>query len=138
MKNLEIANAKNDGVDFMRSEVNASNIDIRGAGDKGFSVGEMSNVRIDNAKIYASEIGIAVKDMSVVQLENSQLIENGVAISVYSKNWRFGGPGKLSIKSTEFLKNSVDLDVEENAEVNIYRNVDLNVTVGDGLVKHVH
>ena len=37
---IKINNAKNDGVDFMRSDVEASHIEIFGAGDKGFSIGK--------------------------------------------------------------------------------------------------
>jgi len=137
IQNIRITNAQNDGVDFMRSDVDAFQIEVLGAGDKGFSVGEMSHVRIDESRIHASEIGVAAKDLSVVEIDNSAFIENNLAISVYSKNWRFGGPGKVVIKSAEFMKNSVDIDIEENAEVHVYKNVDVNVTTGDGSFSHV-
>ncbi|MDA7766407.1 CotH kinase family protein [Alphaproteobacteria bacterium] len=137
ISNIRITDAQNDGVDFMRSDVVASQIEVLGAGDKGFSVGEMSHVRIDKSRIQASEIGVAAKDLSVVEIDNSAFIQNNLAVSVYSKNWRFGGPGKVVIKSAEFMKNAVDIDIEENAEVHVYINVDVNVTTGDGSFSHV-
>ena len=54
---IKINNANNDGVDFMRSDVEASHIEIFGAGDKGFSIGEMSNVKIGDSRVSTSEIG---------------------------------------------------------------------------------
>jgi len=134
---IKIINAKNDGVDFMRSDVEASHIEVLGAGDKGFSVGEMSHVKIDGSKVHASEIGVAVKDMSVVKIEGSTFSENKVAMSVYSKNWRFGGPGKIVIKNVVFALNSVDLDIEETAQVQIFDGVSVDVTTGDGSFSYV-
>ena len=99
---IKINNANNDGVDFMRSDVEASHIEIFGAGDKGFSIGEMSNVKIGDSRVSTSEIGIAVKDMSEAEIEHFTFSQNKVAMSVYSKNWRFGGPGRMLIKSAEF------------------------------------
>ena len=137
IRHINITNAKNDGVDFMRSDVEASHIEVFGAGDKGFSVGEMSHVKIDGSKVHASEIGVAVKDMSVVEIEGSTFSENKVAMSVYSKNWRFGGPGKIVIKNVVFALNSVDLDIEETAQVQIFDGVTVDVTTGDGSFSYV-
>ena len=137
IRRLKINNAKNDGIDFMRSDVDASHIEVLSAGDKGFSVGEMSNIQIGSSKVYASEIGVAVKDKSLLQIENSTFSENQVAMSIYSKNWRFGGPGKIIIKNVEFLLNNVDLDIEETAQVQIFDGVNVNVTTGDGSFSYV-
>ena len=43
----------------------------------------------------------------------------------------------MLVKSAEFMKNAVDIDIEENAEVHVYKNVDVNVTTGDGSFSHV-
>jgi len=137
IRRLKINNAKNDGIDFMRSDVDASHIEVFGAGDKGFSVGEMSNIKISSSMVDASEIGVAVKDMSLLEIENTTLSENKVAMSVYSKNWRFGGPGKMIIKNVEFVLNNVDLDIEETAQVQIFDGVNVNVTTGDGSFSYV-
>ena len=134
---IKITNAKNDGVDFMRSDVEASHIEVLDAGDKGFSIGEMSHVKIGGSRVYASEIGVAVKDMSLAEIEGSNFSENKVAMSVYSKNWRFGGPGKMVIKNVVFDLNNVDLDVEETAQVQIFDGVTLDVTTGDGTFNYV-
>lgn len=134
---IKITNAKNDGVDFMRSSVEASHIEVLGAGDKGFSIGEMSNVKIGGSRVYASEIGVAVKDMSLAEIEGSNFSGNKVAMSVYSKNWRFGGPGKMVIRNVVFALNNVDLDIEEAAQVQIFDGVTLDVTTGDGTFNYV-
>ena len=137
LSHIKINDAKNDGVDFMRSDVEASQIEILGAGDKGFSVGEMSHVKIDRSRVSASEIGVAVKDMSEAKIEHSTFSQNKVAMSIYSKNWRFGGPGRILIKSAEFLLNNVDLDIEERAQVQIFNGVDVKVLTGDGSLSYV-
>ena len=134
---IKITNAKNDGVDFMRSDVEASHIEVLGAGDKGLSIGEMSHVKIAGSRVYASDIGVAVKDMSLAEIEGSNFAENKVAMSVYSKNWRFGGPGKMVIKNVVFALNDVDLDIEEAAQVQIFDGVSLDVTTGDGTFNYV-
>ena len=87
--------------------------------------------------IDSSEIGVAVKDMSLLEIENATLSENQVAMSIYSKNWRFGGPGKMIIKNVEFVQNNVDLDIEETAQVQIFDGVNVNVTTGDGSFSYV-
>ena len=137
IRHIKITNAKNDGIDFMRSDVEASQIEVFDAGDKGLSVGEMSHVKIGGSRVHASEIGVAVKDMSVVEIEDSTFSENKVAISVYSKNWRFGGPGKIVIKNVVFALNNVDLDIEEAAQVQIFDGVSVDVTTGDGSFSYV-
>ena len=137
IRHIKITNAKNDGIDFMRSDVEASQIEVFDAGDKGLSVGEMSHVKIGGSRVHASEIGVAVKDMSVVEIEDSTFSENKVAMSVYSKNWRFGGPGKIVIKNVVFALNNVDLDIEEAAQVQIFDGVSVDVTTGDGSFSYV-
>ena len=137
IRHIKITNAKNDGIDFMRNDVEASQIEVFDAGDKGLSVGEMSHVKIGGSRVHASEIGVAVKDMSVVEIEDSTFSENKVAMSVYSKNWRFGGPGKIVIKNVVFALNNVDLDIEEAAQVQIFDGVSVDVTTGDGSFSYV-
>ncbi len=137
IRNLEINNAKNDGIDFMRSDVDASHIKVFSAEDKGFSIGEMSNIKIMSSLVDSSEIGVAVKDMSLLEIEDTTFSENKIAMSVYSKNWRFGGPGKMIIKNVEFALNNVDLDIEEAAQVKISDGVTVNITTGDGSFSYV-
>ena len=97
----------------------------------------MSNVKIGDSRVSTSEIGIAVKDMSEAEIEHFTFSQNKVAVSVYSKNWRFGGPGRMLIKSAEFLLNNVDLDIEESAQVQIFDGVNVKVLTGDGSLSYV-
>ena len=76
--------------------------------------------------------------MSFAEIKNAEFTDNGVAMSVYSKNWRFGGPGKMSVKNVKFRRNNVEVDIEELAEVRVLTGVDINVTTGDGKLSYVH
>ena len=122
----------------MRSDVDVYGVEVIDVGDKGFSVGEMSNVRINNFRVQSSAIGVAVKDLSFAEIKNAEFADNVVAMSVYSKNWRFGGPGKMSVKNVKFRRNNVEVDIEELAEVTVLAGVDINVTTGDGKLNYVH
>lgn len=115
IENLEIQRAGNDGIDFMTSEVKLSNIRILGAGDKGLSVGEASKVTADRIVVEKAEIGVASKDKSRILLSRSRLQENAVGIDLAAKNWRYGGPGAIEMRRTEFVGNEVDIRAEKGS-----------------------
>ena len=62
VNNVIIENAGNDYFDFMSSNINLNDISSNKCGDKGFSIGELSNIYGTNVKIENAEIAIAVKD----------------------------------------------------------------------------
>ena len=69
----------------MESKATIKNSKILKSGDKGLSIGESSNINLDNLLIDDNNIGIAVKDASVAKLKTSILKNNKISIAAYKK-----------------------------------------------------
>ena len=105
----------NDALDLMTSIVNVNNVLIDGAGDKCFSVGEESEVYIQDSNLNNCLTGIAVKDKSTANVENIKF--NGIkqkAIALYRKNPRYSVGGKIRGKQIHGITIS-DLSVSESS-----------------------
>jgi len=106
-KNIIISNSKfinpvNDGIDLMESEVLIDASIIKGAGDKGISAGENSNLLLYNSKITENIIGIAVKDKSSVKAIYTTFDSNNSNINAYQKNFQYGDGGSIEIYKSFF------------------------------------
>lgn len=134
IENLEIQRAGNDGIDFMTSEVKLSDIRVLGAGDKGLSVGEASKVTADGILVEKAKIGVASKDKSQVFLSRSRLRGNAVAIDLAAKNWRYGGPGAIEIRRTEFADNDVDIRAGQGSVATVADQPIPEKIAGDGRI----
>ena len=66
--NSQIIKSGNDGIDFMGPGQPLKFKNLK-SGDKGLSIGESSNINLDNLLIDNNNIGIAVKDASVAKLK---------------------------------------------------------------------
>lgn len=89
-------NIGNDAIDLMNSKTMIDNVNIVGSGDKCISVGEASQVTIQNSQLKNCQLGIAVKDQSIAQIENIEFsLEPGNAIALYRKNPRYSKGGEL-------------------------------------------
>jgi hypothetical protein len=90
-------NIGNDAIDLMNSNSVISSININGTGDKCISVGEASNVKIEQSSLKNCVLGIAIKDQSVVRLEDIEFsLEHNNAIALYRKNARYSRGGEIS------------------------------------------
>ena len=97
--------------DSKSKSVFAHVVPSKGIGDKGISVGEKSNVHIDDIKIDQADIGIASKDSSIIKLNKATLKNLRTCVSAYNKKQEFdGGFIKINeIKCENFLK-KFDID----------------------------
>ena len=86
-------NNGNDGLDLMGTVVTANNLRFFANGDKGISVGERSQLDIEDSTFTANEIAIQVKDDSLVSGRRLSLTSNTTALHAYAKNWRYGTGG---------------------------------------------
>ena len=102
LKNLEIIDSKNDGIDLMESTVNLLNSKLKGSNDKGISVGENSFLIGENIHLINNDIAIATKDGSVSNLKNINFENNNKHVSNYKKNWRYGDGGLTVINQSKF------------------------------------
>jgi len=89
-------NIGNDAIDLMNSKTVIDNVNIIGSGDKCISVGEASQVNIQNSQLKNCQLGIAIKDQSTAQVNNIEFtLEPGNAIALYRKNPRYSKGGEL-------------------------------------------
>ena len=133
---LTIVNAGNDGIDFMTSSARLRNINIRTVGDKGLSIGELSRVDVSKLRVERATTGIAVKDRSTLSAANSSIHKTSVGIDLYSKNWRYGGPGKAELTNITFVGNEVDARTEEASTLQLDKHSNPKTFAGDGTVEH--
>ena len=104
------------------------------AGDKAISAGELSKIDISSSEFNDNNIGIAVKDKSNVYLSNVKFTENETAVSIYAKNWRFGGPGRASVSNGFFKDNKLDVETTEGAQLKLDKNTKIFTEIGEGSV----
>ena len=90
ISSLFIKKAKNDCLDMSFGKYILEDALIEDCGDKGISLGEKSNLRVDKAKISNTEIGFAAKDSSVVHLNDTH-IDSNICLAAYRKKQEFLG-----------------------------------------------
>jgi hypothetical protein len=120
LKNSNIINSGNDGIDLMESQVNVDKCYVDNNGDKGISVGEGSELYLNNCQIKNSKYGIASKDASIAKIKKSEFIDNLIQLSTYKKNWRYNASGKIFLENSNlFSKEKNKLIGDKYGEINI-------------------
>ncbi len=105
----------NDGVDFSGSKAEIKGLLVDGAGDKGISVGERSQVLVNKALIKNAKLGVASKDLSEVTLGNEISFENlEVGLAVYQKKPEYG-PAIINQDLISALKVKTDFMIEKGS-----------------------
>ncbi len=128
-------NPRNDGVDFMTSKVRIRDVWIQNAGDKGLSVGELSQVAAEKIIIESASIGVAIKDNSRISIDGAALRANEVALDSYEKNWRYGGAGIVETKNVEFQDNGLNGRIQTGGSWIIYADELPQNVIQDGNVE---
>lgn len=80
----------NDAVDVSGSRVTIARLSVRGAGDKGVSVGEDSHVTLEHARIDDAKIGLASKDHSQLVGRDIRIRRGEIGVAAYQKKAEFG------------------------------------------------
>ena len=125
-KNINIKDAGNDGFDFMSSNVKIENYAVENCGDKGISIGELSNIAGQKITISNCIFGIAAKDNSLGTFQNLTITESDTGISSYRKNWRYGDAGAIIADPLFFgnIKNWEEKDGKKrDSKVGLYPNL---------------
>ena len=108
---INISLAMNDCADFSGGNYNLLNLKLSKCGDKGLSIGEKSNVKLNTIKIDNSNIGIANKDSSILKLNKAYLKNLQTCIAAYNKKQEFeGGFVKINYLQCENYSRQVDVD----------------------------
>ena len=115
-ENISCKNIGNDCIDISNSIVKGNIFFAENVGDKSLSIGEKSQVNINNLNIINSEIGVAVKDNSITVLENINLSNITLPIAVFVKKREYG-PAKLEIKNFNLNKSNEILLVDKFSEL---------------------
>lgn len=109
---LEIGN---DAIDFSGSKVEITDCSIFGAGDKGISCGENSELNVSNTTVDGANIGFASKDLSSLTLTDCVGVNLNYGLVVFQKKPEFG---PASIWTRRFKTSSVTtLHLVERASV---------------------
>jgi hypothetical protein len=119
LKNTNIINSGNDGVDLMESKAELEEVNISYSGDKGVSVGENSRVLITNSIIKLNNIGVTSKDLSKAIIKSSLLENNKIQLSVYKKNWRYGGSGVINVENSTLTALENYIKSDKKGEISI-------------------
>ena len=105
-------------------DVIISNNFIEGFKDKCVSIGESSEVKIDNLISTECSIGIAVKDNSLCSLSDSIIINNSdVGVSVYKKKPEFVEKSIININNVIFWSNATNMADDDYGEINIHSSI---------------
>lgn len=108
----------NDGIDVSGSVVAIVNVFVDGTSDKGISVGESSNVTIDETEIKNSNIGVAVKDSSIADIFKVNVSDSNVGFAVYRKKPEYG-PAEIRAQSSDLKNIKKDYLVEEGSSLKV-------------------
>ncbi len=79
----------NDAVDVSGSQIEVVDVFIDGAGDKGLSAGENSQMVVKNVRIIDSEIAVASKDMSEIKIDGIDISNCQIGFTLYQKKPEF-------------------------------------------------
>jgi hypothetical protein len=105
----------NDAVDFSGSQVEIEGLYVDGAGDKGISVGERSQVLVNKATIKNARLGVASKDLSEVILDKEIVFENlEVGLAAYQKKPEYG-PAEIMQDLISATKVKTDFLIEKGS-----------------------
>jgi len=87
--NSSFYNSGNDAIDFSGSHIELSKIFINKAGDKGISIGEASDIILNDIEIHETKIALAHKDSSSATVNNLSIHNAVQAIALYQKKPEF-------------------------------------------------
>ena len=127
---IKINNAKADALDIDFSKLSIKYIDVESAGndcldvsagnyyikkakftnckDKALSVGEKSNLELDEISVIKSNIGVSAKDLSDVKIKYLKAMEVNLCTEVKQKKQEFGGARLFLNKNECSASNSID------------------------------
>lgn len=120
-------NCGNDCIDFSGAEVTVNNVEIDNTNDKAISIGEKSNVNLNNIIINGEDsyIAIASKDKSSVFVNSSQISGFKYGFAVYQKKPEFGS-ALMNVVNTQ----TSDLEKESIVESGSKLFIDDKIVLG--------
>lgn len=102
--NCEFRNTGNDAIDISGTKLRSQNIRMKNIGDKGISVGERSELNLDNLNINYTNIGITSKDGSHAIARNITISNAKIAFVALQKKPEYS-PANLKISMANIENN---------------------------------
>ena len=102
VKNINIKDSGNDCIDFSSGNYSVNKFELENCGDKAISVGEKTNININEAIISNSNIGIASKDSSIINVQETNIKNTKECLAAYNKKQEFSG-SYLKIKRSKCI-----------------------------------
>ena len=91
IENINVFSSRNDCSDFSGGEYYLGKLNLINCGDKALSVGEKSNINLNEINAENSNIGVASKDSSIVSIKYASLNSLKTCLSAYNKKQEFDG-----------------------------------------------
>ena len=116
--NAVFVNSGNDGLDASGSVVHIEGLEVRGAGDKGVSAGEGTELEARDVIVLLAAIGVASKDLSIIRMHDVLITRGQVGITAFRKKPEFG-PGTIIITGLEMRDLELPYLIEHLSTVRI-------------------
>ena len=120
LNNLNFLDIGNDAIDFSGSKAEVQNINFKNVGDKLISVGEQSNVDVENVSAENSFVGIVSKDGSYIDAKNINLSKVKFPFAAYKKKNEYK-EAKINVEKIE-IKNFISKWITDEGSRIIYNN----------------
>ena len=117
VNNITIKNSLNDCLDLSGGRYFIESIVLMECDDKGVSIGETSEVQIDNLLISNTNIGLAIKDSSSLNINQANIDFSNFCFALYRKKQEFG-PSYLSLGKVNCDLDN-DIYIQKGSVVNL-------------------
>ena len=111
-------NCGNDGIDISGSMLRVQNVLVDGAGDKGLSAGENSQMHVINSEIQNAEIAVSSKDLSSMTIDGIIIANSTIGFSPFQKKAEFGA-AHIVVTNLELSNTEIPYLVEENSTLKV-------------------
>ena len=115
--NSKFINCGNDAVDISGSFLTVRNVIINKTVDKGFSIGERSELKAKLVEISNSNIAIAAKDQSNVEADQVVIYDSNIAYTAFQKKPEYG-PAEIKITSSDMTNVMTPFLIEKESLLN--------------------
>lgn len=124
INNSNFTKINGDAIDASGSKIFIKKVSIEDVRDKAISVGENSNITINESKFNKIGVGVASKDGSSVEIINS-IFSNYKLYSIMSYNKKnIYGPSKMIVKNSKFEEDKLIINQYNNSM--IVDNIEIN------------
>jgi len=116
--NTSFVDCGNDAIDVSGSSIRIRDVFINGAGDKGISAGENSQMNVKGLEIKNAEIAAASKDLSQLSITDVKISDCKIGFTVYKKKPEFG-PSTMHLTNLQSSNIELPYLIEEQSTLTL-------------------